>query len=89
MAHTKGPWEVSQGHPDVRITDIVQENADWSLTIIAQDYVPLEEHQANTRLVAAAPELLEALEGVLRVADRKTVEFDCARAAIAKARGTP
>lgn len=35
----------------------------------------------------AAPDLLAALEGVLRVADRKTVEFDAARAAIAKARG--
>jgi hypothetical protein len=41
----------------------------------------------NARLIAAAPELLEALLGVLRVADRKTVEFDAARAAIAKATG--
>lgn len=29
--------------------------------------------------------LLEALKGVVRVADRKTVEFDAARAAIARA----
>lgn len=34
---------------------------------------------------AAAPELLAALIGVVKVADRKTVEFDAARAAIAKA----
>ena len=46
--------------------------------------VQLEQY---ARLIAAAPELLEALEGVLRVADRKTDEFDAARAAIAKARG--
>ncbi len=32
-------------------------------------------------------ELVEALEGVIRVADRATVEFDAARAAVAKARG--
>jgi hypothetical protein len=32
-------------------------------------------------------ELLEALRGVVRVADRSTVEFDAARAAIAKAEG--
>ncbi|MGE8630408.1 hypothetical protein [Achromobacter denitrificans] len=38
-------------------------------------------------LIAAAPCLLAALEGVLRVADRATVEFDAARAAIAKAKG--
>ena len=44
-------------------------------------------HIANARLIAAAPELLEALQGVLRVADRKTDEFDAAHAAIAKAIG--
>ena len=41
----------------------------------------------RANLIAAAPELLAALEGVLRVADRQTDEFDAARAAIAKARG--
>jgi hypothetical protein len=38
-------------------------------------------------LVKAAPDLLAALQGVLRVADRKTDEFDAARAAIRKAKG--
>lgn len=42
---------------------------------------------ANACLIAAAPDLLEALKGVLRVADRATDEFDAARAAIAKAEG--
>ncbi len=42
---------------------------------------------AKARLVDAAPDLLAALQGVLRVADRKTDEFDAARAAIAKATG--
>jgi hypothetical protein len=42
-------------------------------------------HDAN--LIAAAPELLEALQAVVSVADRETVEFDMARAAIAKAIG--
>lgn len=41
----------------------------------------------DANLIAAAPELLEALKGVVRVADRNTVEFDAARAAIAKAEG--
>lgn len=36
-------------------------------------------------LYDAAPDLLAALKGVLRVADRATDEFDAARAAIAKA----
>lgn len=42
---------------------------------------------ANANLIAAAPELLEALKGVVRVADRETDEFIAARAAIAKAEG--
>jgi hypothetical protein len=36
-------------------------------------------------LLRAAPDLLAALQGVLRVADRATDEFYAARAAIAKA----
>lgn len=38
-------------------------------------------------LIAAAPELLEALQAVVAVADRATDEFDMARAAIKKALG--
>jgi hypothetical protein len=44
-----------------------------------------EDMTGNAALIAAAPEMLEALKGVVRVADRSTVEFDAARAAIAKA----
>lgn len=40
---------------------------------------------ADARLIAAAPDLLAALKAVVSVADRATVEFDKARAAIAKA----
>lgn len=36
---------------------------------------------------AIRDELVVALEGVLRVADRKTIEFDAARAALARAKG--
>ena len=42
---------------------------------------------ADARLIAAAPELLEALIGVVRVADRSTPEFVSARDAITKAMG--
>ena len=38
-------------------------------------------------LIAAAPDLLEALQAVVRVVDRQTDEFDMARAAIRKALG--
>jgi hypothetical protein len=49
--------------------------------------LPPGEVEANINLIAAAPDLLAALEGVLRVADRQTAEFEAARAAIAKAKG--
>lgn len=41
----------------------------------------------STRIRDAAHELLEALKAVVAVADRRTDEFDLARAAIAKAQG--
>lgn len=52
-------------------------HADWCADVTHPDM----------RLIASAPELLAALQGVLRVADRATDEFDAARAAIAKATG--
>jgi hypothetical protein len=42
---------------------------------------------ANARLIAAAPDLYAALVAVVAVADRSTVEFDAARAALSLARG--
>jgi hypothetical protein len=42
---------------------------------------------AYGRILAAAPDLLDALIKVVAVADRRTVEFDAARAAITKATG--
>lgn len=59
-------------------------------TIIAE--VPAEDvdgHEAcaNANLLAASWSMLKALEGVIRVADRKTDEFDAAREAVATAKG--
>lgn len=44
-------------------------------------------HRADVRLMEAAPDLLEALQAVVRVADRQTDEFYMARSAISKALG--
>ena len=51
-----------------------------------QDRADTAERQAD-ELSAMNAELLDALKGVVRVADRATSEFDAARAAIAKATG--
>jgi hypothetical protein len=50
--------------------------------VAAHEVSPFDERD---ELVA---EMLAALKGVVRVADRATVEFDAARAVIAKAEGT-
>lgn len=86
-AHTPGPWKIERAsdpgpfhfHYLVDATD----------KIVASTWAPPSESEseANARLIAAAPDLLEALRGVVRVADRKTDEFDAAHAAIAKATG--
>lgn len=78
--HTPGPWKITAASFTIKaaaVGTVVYGNPDNPNRL------------ADARLIAAAPDLLEALKGVLRVADRATTEFDAARAAIAKAEGKP
>ncbi len=85
-AHTPGPWSwwtsnsyrrlTAEGRQDGGVLHASE--SDWPTVVVSE---------ADACLISAAPDLLEALQGVLRVADRKTDEFDAARAAIAKASG--
>ena len=77
--HTPGPWAIFHTGSINQIVPAMRPG------MIAD----LIDNEANAYLIAAAPDLLEALKGVMRVADRATVEFDAARAAIAKAEATP
>lgn len=72
--HTPGPWEAyvrvardggsytiavhEQGYPEKRTPVVAWPGFDDSRR-------PIAEHAANARLIAAAPELLEALEAIL------------------------
>ena len=90
-AHTPGPWQiewnVAQGGEGHYITDS-KDMAELSRIAAVLFHDDADgETRANARLLAAAPDLLAALIGVVKVADRATVEFDAARAAIAKAEG--
>ena len=90
-AHTPGPWLIEwnaaqsgEGHYITDSKDMVELSR--IAAVLFHDDAD-GETRANARLLAAAPDLLAALIGVVKVADRATVEFDAARAAIAKAEG--
>lgn len=83
--HTSGPWSFWPSIPEEGVECFWIENGVKQITGI--DGPQNDEQEANARLIAAAPELLEALIAVVSVADRKTDEFDLAHAAIAKAIG--
>jgi hypothetical protein len=84
--HTPGPWKTKGLHGSVDIqagNSFIASVASWNQSGPAS----IAEAKANAHLIAAAPDLYDALIAVVSVADRKTVEFDKARAALAKARG--
>lgn len=79
--HTPGKWRVNGKYIDSNQSDGMIQEVAWLGDVGYGD------RMANARLIAAAPDLLEALQAVVRVADRQTDEFDMARAAISKALG--
>lgn len=94
VTHTPGPWRVHQvqliGTTDAEnIVHSVEASPMGQPAIVAPEIWGSSNAMrlANARLIAAGPELLQALKEVVAIADRRTVEFDRARAAIAKAEG--
>lgn len=97
--HTPGPWFVDW--LDDMNGWVLDASGNYLAEIVTEDdeerCVSAEEQQANARLMAAAPELLAALRGLVDLLDerneglktRDEIEFNvqCAREAIAKAEG--
>lgn len=92
--HTPGPWVIEPGHSVVFIRTADGSNiATTNCCHYWQEFT--EQALANARLIAAAPEMLEALEeavGCLSEYENEMLApgvriLDGARAAIAKARG--
>ena len=80
-------WKVVPGHYP-GFLNIVGASFTVSIVTTATD-LSFEDFFNRTRdahIMAAAKDMLLALEAVVSVADRTTVEFDMARAAISKAR---
>ncbi|HEY4136462.1 MAG TPA: hypothetical protein VGO34_14755 [Alphaproteobacteria bacterium] len=85
--HTPGPWAIEHKNPFETFVRGApnEEGSRYVVAIVHPGHDNATE--ANARLIAAAPDLLDALKAVVAVADRKTDVFDQARAAIAKAEG--
>ena len=100
--HTPGPW-LDSGNDGKR--NVIVESQ-WGSIAAAWDTGDAMQMRANARLIAAAPDLLEALTELLQEryvdGDESDQEFDAqgnwtcnspasikARAAIARAKGTP
>ena len=91
--HTKGPWLIDEVEADlVEIRSGSQTGRVEIASVQLGYYAPIgDEQRANARLIAAAPEMLGALKGVIEYDDE--THFLAARrrlailAAIAKAEG--
>ncbi len=90
-AHTPGPWKIGHagiGHSDCRLiySDYQRDEVAGATHYIAHCIY----NEANARLIAAAPDLLEACEWLLFSMNADFEEPDAqeyARQAIAKAKG--
>lgn len=81
--HTKGPWAVAEDDNDIVAADGTY------ITYYGGGMNPIERRE-DAILIAAAPDLLEALEDLVRhqeVLGRHNTIIDKALSAIAKARG--
>ena len=93
--HTAGPWYTSEGSYHLghrEFIDISNGAAHVGYASVTT-CVRMREASANARLIAAAPELLQALEAMLAIhgpvstVHESVLALNQAKAAIAKARG--
>lgn len=87
VTHTPGPWSVD---PEGTYVNCIEGPSGTVLCVVHN--IETAEGQANARLIAAAPELLAALEDIVRQCTlrdgRQTLGAALAQAAINKAKGT-
>lgn len=86
--HTKGPWKATGNHVSAKIKTVDGSFVHPTIALINQTTTSA---QANVNLIAAAPEMLEALEAIVEskaLANKKHVDIATKMIrAILKARG--
>lgn len=95
MNYTPGPWEVIEVKGSYKIPFVVAAGEKRVATCTGDQLNPegtsIGEARANARLIAAAPELVEALEGFLNPANFRLTHgdsvFENARALLARIKG--
>lgn len=71
VRHTPGPWTIYDDGPDG--SDVILANVDnenWDIAYVSNDVCearPELERKANSHLIAAAPDLLSALTGLVNI----------------------
>lgn len=83
--HTPKPWRVEWDHSWQREV-IVADDGQWIATI-GESAIYTGDSKANARLIAAAPDLLEACRAVLSCCPDWDATVKMVKAAIAKADG--
>ena len=74
--HTPGPWRVTEAHGQTQVV-AVNRHPEKAVTGIADIFDSIDgtrEWGANARLIAAAPDMLEALKGALSEFDQMSCE---------------
>ena len=93
--HTPGPWFacctertphfVFSESSEKTICGIYNNDPEDSKYESLEQVLTIEEARANSKLIASAPDLLEALMEVVRISDRNHIAWDKAKQAIKKA----
>lgn len=95
--HTPGPWEYARTDQFDESLDVFESKTARTL-FRSINTLPKKEAEANARLIAVAPELLDACEGLFEVIEARVRGAELSnvkellyagRAAISKAKGQP
>jgi hypothetical protein len=95
MKHTPGPWVIDDSNPNL-VARLVNGVYEYVCAVEPSSFsnreCNQEQEEADARLIAAAPEMLEALRGLLDPATNEDGAWyrqarEAARAAIVKAEG--